>query len=141
MSKLQDSHCDSYLPIDFGKLVERLRNKDRTQGSLFLYGSRPSPNDSVWKVFENKQFKTNIYDYTHGGEENEVNNSTSVDITVEAVELHIEAEFRAKHFYDLEAAEKKDKTIFIILTGDRNIMPAIKCVLECNIRVELWGWK
>ena len=38
-----ESHCDLYLPIDVSKLVERLRRKDRTQGSLFLYGSRPYP--------------------------------------------------------------------------------------------------
>jgi len=139
-SKLQESHCDSYLPTDVGKLVERLRRKDRTQGSLFLYGSRPSPNDSVWKDCEKNQFKTSIY-HTDGGEENKSNNSMSIDITVKAVELQVEAQLRAKHFCDLQAAKEKDKTIFIILAGYRNIVPAIKRVLECKIRVELWVWK
>ncbi|KAK3363945.1 hypothetical protein B0T25DRAFT_562919 [Lasiosphaeria hispida] len=112
-----------------------------TTQTLFLYGSRPPPNDSVWKAFETNKVKTNIHDHTHGGKEKDVNNSMSVDMAVKAVELQVEAEFRAKHFSDLKAAEKKNKTIFIVITGDCNIMPAVKRVLDCNIRVELWGWK
>ncbi|KAH6630779.1 hypothetical protein B0J18DRAFT_463620 [Chaetomium sp. MPI-SDFR-AT-0129] len=30
---------------------------------------------------------------------------------------------------------------FIVIAGNRDIMPAIKYVLKCKIRVELWGWK
>ncbi|KAB5511377.1 hypothetical protein GE09DRAFT_1272226 [Coniochaeta sp. 2T2.1] len=135
MPKLQDSDRDPRLRIDIGKLVESLRRKHRTQGPSFLYDSRPPPNDSVWESFARNNTETNIYDRDHSGKENEVDNSISVGMTRNATELRVEAKYNPK------AAEKKDKTSFIVVTGDRDIMPAVKSVLECNIRVELWGWK
>ncbi|KAH6843166.1 hypothetical protein B0I37DRAFT_399566 [Chaetomium sp. MPI-CAGE-AT-0009] len=140
MPKLQDSDRDPRLRIDIGKLVERLR-RNRTQGPSFLYGSRPPPNDSVWKAFEKNKFETNIYDRAHGGKEKEVDNSMSADMAVKATELRIKAELMAQHFGDPKATETKDRTTFIAITGDRDMMPAVKRVLECKIRVELWGWK
>ncbi|KAG7289887.1 hypothetical protein NEMBOFW57_006264 [Staphylotrichum longicolle] len=140
MPKLQDSDRDPRLRIDIGRLVERLRG-NRTQGPSFLYGSRPPPNDSVWKAFEKNKFETNIYDRAFGGKEKEVDNSMSVDMAAKATELRIEAEFMAKHFGDPKATEKRNKTTFVVITGDRDMMPAVKRVLEFKIRVELWGWK
>jgi hypothetical protein len=140
MPKLQDSDRDPRLRIDIGRLVERLR-RNRTQGPSYLYGSRPPPNDSVWNAFEKNKFETNIYDRAYGGKEKEVDNSMSVDIAAKATELQTEAEFMARHFSDPRATEKKDKTTFVVITGDRDMMPAVKCVLERNICVELWGWK
>ncbi|KAK1829966.1 hypothetical protein QBC39DRAFT_355339 [Podospora conica] len=141
MPKLQDTDRDPRLRIDIGKLVERLRRKGRTQGPSFLYGSRPPPNDSVWKAFEKNRFKPKIYDRALGGQEKEVDNSMSVDMAKKATELNLEAAFMAKHFGDREAGEKKDQTTFVVVTGDRDMMPAVKCVLGYGIRVELWGWK
>ena len=138
-TKLQDSNRDPRLRIDTGKLVEGLR-RNRTQGLLFLYGSRPPPNDSVWKAFEKNKFEINIYDRTHGGNEKGADKSMAVDIAAKATELQIEAEFMAKYFGDAKATEKEDKTTFII-TGNRNMMPAVQHVLKCKIRVELWSWK
>ena len=134
MPKLQDSDRDPRLRIDIGKLVERLR-RNRTQGPSFLYGSRPPPNDSVWKAFEKNKFETNIYDRAHGGKEKEVDNSMSVDMATKATDLRIRAEVMA----DPEATEKRDNTTFVAITGDRDMMPAVKRVLECRIRVELWA--
>jgi hypothetical protein len=94
----------------------------------------------VWKTFEKNKFETNIYDRTHGGNEKGANKSIAVDIATKATELQIEAEFIAKYFGDAKATKKEDKTTFII-AGNRNMMPAVKHVLKCKIRVELWGWK
>ena len=138
--KLQDSNRDPPLRIDIDKLVERLR-RNRTQGPSFLYGSRPPPNDSVWKAFEKNKFETKIYDRAYGGKDKEVENSMSADMAAEATELQTEAELMAKHFGDPTATEKKDKTTFVVITGDLDIIPAVKRVLECKIRVELWAWK
>lgn len=142
MPKLEDSDRDPRLRIDIGKLAKRLlRHEGRTQGPSFLYGSRPPPNDSVWKAFEKNKFETNIYDRTLGGKEKEVDNSMSVDMATKATELSHEAAFMAKHFGDRKAREKKDRTTFVVITGDRDMMPAVKRVLGYGIRVELWAWK
>ncbi|SPQ27155.1 c27ae5fa-a1b4-4fef-aa14-690be1f76c3d [Thermothielavioides terrestris] len=127
MPKLQDSDRDPRLRIDIGKLVERLL-RNRTQGLSFLYGSRPPPNDSVWKAFEKNKFETNIYDRAYGGKEKEVDNSMLVDIATKATELSMEAKLLAKHG-DPKAIEKKDNTTFVVITGDRDLMPAVECVL------------
>jgi hypothetical protein len=140
MPKLQDSDRDPRLRTDIGKLVRRLRRNRRTQGPSFLYGSRPPPNDSVWRAFEKNQFETHIYDRAYGGKEKEVDNSMSVGMAKRATRLQVEVELRSESG-DPKAAEKRDKTIFVVVTGDRDMMPAVKLVLECNIRVELWGWK
>ncbi|KAK0620749.1 hypothetical protein B0T14DRAFT_522075 [Immersiella caudata] len=140
MPKLQDSNRDPRLRIDIGKLVETLRRKggqNRIQGPSFLYGSRPPPNDSVWKAWEKNKFETNIYDRALSGKEKEVDNSMSVEMTFKASEL----QFKSKHLAGSKGAGEKGRTIFVVITGDRDMMPAVKFVLKCGIRVELWGWK
>ncbi len=124
--KLQDSNRDPRLRIDIGKLVERL-SRNRTQGPLFLYSSR--------LPLENK------FDRAYSSKEKRVDNFMSVDIATEATELQTKAKFMAKHCSDFKATKEKDKTIFIVVTNNRNMRPAIKRVLECEIRVELWAWK
>ncbi len=132
MPKLTDSDRDPRLRIDIGKLIDTLRN-DRSQGPSFLYGSRPPPNDSVWKAFEKFKFQTKIYDRAHG-KEKEVDNSMATDLSSKATELSIRAE------YDLRYKEQKANTTFVAITGDRDLLPPIKKVLESDIRVELWAW-
>jgi hypothetical protein len=133
MPKLTDSDSDPRLRIDIGKLVGVLR-KDRSQGPSFLYGSRPPPNDSVWKEFKKFKFKTKIYDRAHG-KEKEVDNSMATDLSSEATELSVGAK------YDSGIRQQKANTTFVAITGDRDLLPPIKKVLEYNIRVELWAWK
>lgn len=132
MPKLTDCDCDPRLRIDIGRLVDMLRG-DRLQGPSSLYGSRPPPNDSVWKVFELFKFKTKIYDRVRG-KEKEVDNSMATDLSSQATELSIRAEFLSEY------KKKKANTTFVVITGDRDMLPPIKKVLESDIRVELWAW-
>ncbi|KAM7195051.1 hypothetical protein V8F33_006920 [Rhypophila sp. PSN 637] len=136
MPKLEDTERDPRLRIDIGKLVESLR-KNRIQGPSFLYGFRPPPNDSVWEAFQNK-FETNIYDRAiQSGKEKEVDNSMSADMTEKATELRVGAEKG-----DWKDKEKKANTTFVVITGDRDMLSAVKKILfKCQIRVELWAWK
>ncbi|KAJ9612440.1 hypothetical protein H2200_004037 [Cladophialophora chaetospira] len=133
MPKLTDSDRDPRLRIDVGKLIDVPRN-GRSQGPSFLYGSRPPPNDTVWKAFEKFRFNTKIYDRARG-KEKEVDNSMATDLSSKATELKIRAE------YDLGYKQHKANTTFVAITGDRDILPPIKQVLNCNIRVELWAWQ
>jgi hypothetical protein len=135
MPKLEDSDVDPRLRIDIGNMIATLC-KGREQGPSFLYGSRPPPNDSVWNAFENNfRFKTKIYNRNLHNKEKEVDNSMATDLVSQATELHVGAK------YDAMIKHKKKKTIFVVITGDRDMLPSIKKVLECDIRVELWGWR
>ena len=135
MPRLEDSDVDPRLRIDIGKLVDTLRGR-RKQGPSFLYGSRPPPNDSVWKAFEDKfRFNTKIYNRNSKNKEKEVDNSLATDLASEATELRVGAKYNDK------VMEKKKKTVFVVITGDRDILPPVKKVLDSGLRVELWGWK
>ncbi|KAK1959773.1 hypothetical protein LY78DRAFT_725000 [Colletotrichum sublineola] len=133
MPKLADGDRDPRLRIDIGKLVNTLCN-GRNQCQSYIYGSRPPPNDLVWDQYKKCRFKTKIYDRGANGKEKEVDNSMAVDMSEEAVELRTSARFSS------HATQKKDRTIFIVITGDRDMLPAVKKVLRCGIRVELWEW-
>ncbi|KAH7159530.1 hypothetical protein B0J13DRAFT_539118 [Dactylonectria estremocensis] len=131
--KLADGDRDPRLRIDIGRLIDTLR-KDRSQGSSFLYGSRPPPNDLVWKAFEKFQFETKIYDRAHG-KEKEVDNSMATDLSVQATTLKVSAQF------DRRYEQVKAHTTFVVITGDRDMLPPVKHVLQSKIKVELWAWE
>ena len=131
--KLTDSDRDPRLRIDIGKLINILR-RDRNQGASYLYGSRPPPNDSVWSAFEKFKFKTKIYDRARG-KEKEVDNSMATDLSSKATELFIGAK------YDQSIKKQKAATTFVVITGDRDMLPPIQKVLEYEMRVELWAWR
>jgi hypothetical protein len=131
--KLADGDRDPRLRIDIGKLVDTLCD-GRIQRQSYIYGSRPPPNDMVWNQYKKFKFGTKIYDRGANGKEKEVDNSMTADLTDEAAELRISARS------DPEAQKRKDRTVFIVITGDRDMLPAVRKVLKSGIRVELWGW-
>ncbi|KAK2760160.1 hypothetical protein FQN54_002226 [Arachnomyces sp. PD_36] len=133
MPKLVDSEFDPRLRIDVGNLIRELC-RNRIQGASFLYGSRPPPNDLVWEMFEKFKFRTKIFDRAHN-KEKEVDNSMSADMSSEATELRVDAK------YDPVIKQQKANTTFVAITGDRDMLPAVRKVLACNIRVELWAWR
>ncbi|KAH7318337.1 hypothetical protein B0I35DRAFT_240633 [Stachybotrys elegans] len=133
VSKLIDGDRDPRLRIDIGRLIDRLRG-DRNQGASHLYGSRPPPNDLVWKAFERFRFETKIYDRANG-KEKEVDNSMATDLSTQATRLATRAEF------GLIYEQQRANTTFVVITGDRDMLPPVKRVLECEIAVELWAWE
>lgn len=134
MPKFADGDRDPRLRIDIGKLVNTLC-RGRNQRKSNIYGSRPPPNDLVWEQYEKWNFETKIYDRGANGKEKEVDNSMAVDLSGEAVELHVSAKYNA------DAKRRKDRTVFVVITGDRDLLPAVKKVLHHGFPVELWGWK
>ncbi|KAF4449970.1 hypothetical protein FALBO_16564 [Fusarium albosuccineum] len=133
MPKLTDRDRDPRLRINVGKLVKTLRG-GRSQGTSYVYGSRPPPNDAVWNIFEKCNFRTKIYDRTRG-KEKQVDSAMATDLSVESTRLSTQAEFSP------EVKEKNKRTIFIAITGDQDMVPPIKQVLNCGFRLELWAWK
>ncbi|KAM0424567.1 hypothetical protein ACHAPT_010284 [Fusarium lateritium] len=125
MPKLEDSDSDPRLRIDIGSLINTLRN-NRERGPSFLYGSRPPPSDSVWGAFEKLKFETKIYERARG-KEKEVDHSMAADLAYHAAKLE-------------DKPEKHDIT-FVVISGDRDMLPPIKIVLKCGIQVEVWAWK
>lgn len=119
MPKLADGDRDIRLRVNIGRLVTTLCN-GRSMCQWYIYGARPPPNDLAWAQ----------YDRQREG----VDSSMSVDLTEEATALRTTAK------YNPDVKKQNEKTLFVIVTGNRDMLPAVKKVLGCGIRVEIWGW-
>lgn len=134
LPQLEDCDRDPRLRVDIGKLVATISNRRSVKGA-FLYGSRPPPNDTVWKSYEKFGFKVKIYERNKAGKEKQVDNSMATDISREATKLEIGAQ------YDDKVKQQLDNMTFIVISGDSDMIPPATAALECNIRVEVWAWE
>ncbi|OAA59231.1 hypothetical protein SPI_06433 [Niveomyces insectorum RCEF 264] len=130
LPKLKTAGSDPRLRIDVGALIRTLC-RGRRQGASFLYGSRPPPNDSVWKQMEKFGFELSIFDRANGKEK-------EVD-TAMATELAWQASFFRTAAADRAVRHARDSTTFVVISGDRDMIPPIKRTLRHGIRVELWA--
>ncbi|CAK7213774.1 hypothetical protein SBRCBS47491_001919 [Sporothrix bragantina] len=141
MPKITDVDQDPRLRINVGRMVTMLL-RGRVQGDSTLYGSRPPPNDAVWKAVQKYNFRTNIFSRgmsRNGGKlgtEKGVDASMVADITRMATRLDTMAEVDPKQWGPVKA-----RRTFICVTGDRDFLTTIKQVLDVGIRVELWAWR
>lgn len=124
--KLEDTNMDNRYRIDHGKLLNML-TRSRINLGAHLYGSRPPPNDSVWKAVREKNFEVEIFDRSEStGREKEPNSAMATQITMTV------------HTLD---PKEKENVIIVIVTGDRNLKPPIEGALKAQIPVELWSWE
>ena len=134
--KLQDADKDPRFRVDLGRLLDVVVG-ERTIVEAHLFGSKPPPNDSVWIAAMQKNFKVQIFERAGGveyGREKEVDNAMTVAITEWAT--------RFTYDQDLRSQIEKDSVAFVVVTGDRDMNPAVrKATIERQIRVELWAWK
>ncbi|KAM0276405.1 hypothetical protein ACHAQH_006757, partial [Verticillium albo-atrum] len=134
LPKLADRDRDPRLRINIGKLADRLC-RGRVRGLSSLYGSRPPPNDTVWAAFKRFDFELHIFDKNLKNKEKEVDTEMAADIVERATELRVGAK------NDKNMSNAKENSIFVVITGDRDMIPPIRKVLSADIRVELWGWR
>lgn len=139
--RLKDTGSDPRLRIDLGKLIDTI-SKGRRQGDSYLFGSRPPPNDSVWNAAKKRNFDVKVFDRAfdgngdYVGKEKEVDNAMATRLTALATEMGLRARYKMEG-----AQEELAKTVFVVITGDRDMRPPILEVLQNDIQVELWSWK
>ena len=120
-ARLKDEDEDLPCKINFEGLLRAFESESRVIDIAFLYGSPPPPNDRVWKSANDYQCNS----------ENEVYMAMVTEIVWVASRLN----------YSPEAASEKEDAVFVIVSGSRNLIPAVRIVLEYGIPVELWTWK
>ena len=121
--KLRNVKKDPRFRIDYGKLLLMVK-KERKLARAFLSGSMPPPYDTIWKAIEDK-FKLKLFERSHG-KEKKVDNELSCQM--------METLYK-------ELPKNEEDAVFIVVTGDSDLMPAIKRVLNEKVRIELWSWK
>ncbi len=125
---LKDVRQDYRFRVHRRKLLD-LVVRERTVAKAFLYGSRPPPNDSVWKAALERNFDVQTFERAQ-----EVPDERDKRVGIAMGEGIVK---QARECNDDDRAN----TVFIIVTGDRDFTPAITCALSEGIQVELWVWE
>ena len=111
--------------IDFGMLYRFATGSavDIEIGRAALFGSRPPPNDSIWKIAESAGFEVHLQDRNAGNKEKKVDTGI---VTMMLTDLY-------------ESASPGDR--FTLVAGDGDFVPAIKKVREKGHDVDLVFWE
>jgi len=121
---------DTTWRYDIGKLREVLcdnsiHSSDAFASCTTVYGSVPPP-EGFWTAMESHYVNIEKLDRsTITGKEKQVDTTMVADITEHAVEDN----------------HKGTRSEFIIVTGDADLLPAVKRVIGRGYRVHIWSWR
>lgn len=110
--------------ISFGKLHEFLTGNDLSKiKRAALFGSRPPPNDSIWRHAERAGFELHLEDRNFANKEKKIDTGIATLITKDAY----------KH-------GKPDEDLFVLVAGDRDYVPTINELRADGYKVEVLFW-
>lgn len=96
-----------------------------------LYGSKPPPNDSVWKAATRQKFRVKIFEKSARGTEKEVDAALNSDASMKAGALGVEAKYGKT---DLS------QHAFAIISGDRDMRPLVKNLTLAGIDAHVFSF-
>jgi len=115
--------------ISFGKLHEFLCGQDHRQiKRAALFGSRPPPNDGIWRFAEQAGFELHLEDRNYANKEKKIDTGIATLITKDAYKS---AGYRNG---------KPGEDTFVLVAGDADYVPTIKELREDGFRVEVVFW-
>jgi len=115
---------DPYYTIDFGRLHQFVAGADKSQiARASLFGSRPPPDDSIWKFAKKAGFEVILVN------RNFLNKEKKVDTGI--VTAMMKDAYR-------QADVKND--VLTLVAGDGDYVPAIEELKKDGFRVELVFW-
>lgn len=110
--------------ISFGKLHEFLTGNDLSKiKRAALFGSRPPPNDSIWRHAERAGFELHLEDRNFANKEKKIDTGIATLMTKDAY----------KH-------GKPDEDLFVLVAGDRDYVPTINELRADGYKVEVIFW-
>ena len=110
--------------MDLGKFLQVLVSSKGYISRAFLYGSVPSPNDTIWKAAKKRNFVVQTYRRsTASDKEKEIDVALVTDMM------------------ELLYTQEDENITFLILTGDRDLKAPMTKVLAKGIAVDLWSWE
>ena len=113
---------DHRVRINYGQLTDVVEH-GRVDAIGTLYGSEPPKIDHVWNKIEERGWRVEILQKSsHTGKEKEVDSTMFRDILALAT-----------------VPPAKQSTI-ILISGDRDMRPAVKEILQKGWKVEIWMW-
>ena len=113
--------CDSDWKLDFGRLFQFAGGSN--VGRALLVGSRPPPNDSVWKSAESQGFEVIVHDRNASNKEKRVDTEIATQILDDSYQI-------------ITAVDD----VVTLVSGDADYIPVIESLSKRNIPVEVCFW-
>ncbi|CAG8673112.1 16977_t:CDS:2, partial [Dentiscutata erythropus] len=114
------SLCFNQFHIDHGKLLATIQDNRKLGDAPVFVGSRPSPNDSLWRNVREQGCNVMVYD------RNIENRVKKVDVAL-------------AHAID-KVIFTKSPGILALVSGNSDYDPIVTTALKCNWIVETWFW-
>lgn len=115
---------DQGYTISFGRLHEFLTGNELTKiKRAALFGSRPPPNDSIWKHAQKAGFDLHLEDRNYANKEKKIDTGIATLMTKDAY----------KHG---NAAED----LFVLVAGDKDYVPTLNELTADGYKVEVVFW-
>jgi uncharacterized LabA/DUF88 family protein len=110
--------------ISFGRLHEFVAGKDKSQiARAVLFGSRPPPNDSIWRYAEQAGFELVLEDRNVANKEKKIDTGIVSAMVRDA-------------YKKVNAANDS----IVLVAGDADFVPAVRDLVEDKFRVEVVFW-
>ncbi len=120
---MNDRILDHGYTISFGKLHEFLTGNDLSQiKRVALFGSRPPPNDSIWRFAERAGFELHLEDRNYANKEKRIDTGI--------VTLMMKDAYRNASPGDT----------FVLVAGDGDYIPTIREMISDGFNVEVVFW-
>ncbi|KAF0413252.1 nyn domain-containing protein [Gigaspora margarita] len=114
------SPCFNQFRVDHGKLLATIQSNRKLGDAPVIVGSRPSPNDSLWRSVREQGYNVMVCDRN--------------------IENHEEkADLELVHMID-KVIFTKSPGILALVSGDSDYDPIITTALDRNWIVETWFW-
>ncbi|CAG8527541.1 15934_t:CDS:2, partial [Racocetra fulgida] len=110
------SLCFNQFRIDHGKLLATIQGDRKLGDAPVIVGSRPSPNDSLWRSVREQGYNVMVYD------RNIENRDVALAHTIDKVIF------------------TKSPGILALVSGNSDYDPIVTTALKCNWIVETWFW-
>lgn len=128
-SAMNNGVIDHGYTICFGKLHEFLCGQNlREIKRAALFGSRPPPNDGIWKFAERAGFELHLEDRNFANKEKKIDTSIATLVTKDA--------YKSDEYRN---GRPEDNT-FVIVAGDGDYVPTINELTTDGFNVEVVFW-
>jgi uncharacterized LabA/DUF88 family protein len=120
---------DHAYTISFGKLYEFLCGKDKLQiKRAALFGSRPPPNDGIWKIAKTAGFELHLEDRNYANKEKKIDTGIATLLTKDA--------YKSDGYRNGRPGED----VFVLVAGDSDYVPTINELKADGFKVEVVFW-
>jgi len=121
---IENKILDLSWKYDFGKLLELVGGKKNGLKKVYLFGSRPPQNDSLWEAARQGGFEVIVEDRNAQNREKKIDTGIVAQMMEDSYECIT------------------DKTVdeMILVAGDKDYVPAVNRISKRGIRVVVYFW-